>query len=208
MKKYLLALLLAAVFLTACGQTASSSAPQKDPYEWLLFPKELEFGMTYNDTVEELNRVGLFSDKSSNILIYPAMDLESENMELGHYCRISCLEYSFDDPHTQEFEDERTLRELKISVSDRIKHDRRTKEKHGDSKAEYQVVVDYLISVYGEPIRDTEYGLEHRSTYWDLKEEQMGIEMRLDGVSSAWEDGKFFIRYFSTVDYYDDWYDR
>ncbi len=220
MKNRVLPLLLAVLLLfSACAQPASSSSSEAepvDPYEYLLLPEGVKIGTSFAEAKELIKYTDEYEAEDGAIAYltyYPwsSRTTGSERLKLGHYCEIFSIEYRFEAPKPwDEFENVSLLKEVNIVIHDTIKKQDRTKEKHGDIAAEFEVAEQFLIEHYGEPVKTDDrmgkLGYGYRSV-WDIKEENMGIEMRVTEITSGDVHGEITLHYFSTEGYVDNWYD-
>ena len=209
----LLLTLLLIISLFSCAAPDNSNEVE-DPYQKLLFPSELQFGMTA-ETIENQFDITISGDEFSFDSLWGDESKKNEvfsgftEISLGHYCAICAVTYSFENPREKEFEDERTLKSLTFEIRDTIPYSLRTEEKHGDIQAEYEEVRAFISDNYGDPIYTYQRlnGLE--ACYWDIPESEMGIVLSPENAATTSSDrGSFTLCYKSTVGLYDDWYLR
>lgn len=218
MKNRVLPLLLAVLLLfSACAQPAPSSSSEivpVDPYEYLLLPEGVKMGTPFEDARESIEFTSeVVTPNNAYALLRnifgPNLDNpDREDVALGHYCYLAEAEYNFEAKKPiDEFENIAYLKDASFRVVDRISYENRTKEKHGDIVAEFEVIEQFLIEHYGEPVKtDKTWERTYRS-YWDIEEENMGIDLRIKEITGDGCYGELTLRYFSTEGYVDNWYD-
>lgn len=211
MKRILVLCLLTLLALTACGAPSESSSSPSNPYDALLFPSSLSFGMPAVEVEEVLDSPiahnekefdSMWGDSSYDSDVIGGFD----EIPLDNYCAICGVTYDFDDPMEQEFEDERTLRSISFCVRDTIYFDQRTEEKHGDIIATYETVYDLLVEHYGEPAYTGDRVLGNQSIRWNLPDQQLGVELNLLSETDFSGQGEFEVVYHSTDGLREDWY--
>lgn len=203
-----------AVFLIGCAAPPEgySAIRPDNPYESLLLPEEVKFGMSADEVSKMLNReIGGNEKTLASYYGDPSYDNEyfggMNRVDLNNYCALSAVTYGFDNPYQQEFEDERTLRRIVFEIRDTIPYDLRTKERHGDIKAECESVKAFLIENFDVPIYEATLFGGKECYKWDIPDQKLGIELRLEEPKTdASHNGRFTLEYFSTDGYRTDWY--
>lgn len=211
MKRTLAFCLLTLLTLTACGAPSASSSLPSNPYEILLCPSSLSFGMSAAEVEEVLDSPIVHDEKEFDSL-YGDSSYDSDviggfdEIPLDNYCAVCGVTYDFDNPMENEFEDERTLRSISFFVRDTIYFDQRTKEKHGDIIATYETVYDLLVEHYGEPVYTGDRVLGNQNIRWNLPDQQLGVELNLLSETDFSGQGEFEVVYRSTDGLREDWY--
>lgn len=211
MKRTLAFCLLTLLALTACGAPSASSSLPSNPYEILLCPSSLSFGMSVAE-VEEVLDSPIAHDEKEFDSLYGDSSYDSDviggfdEIPLDNYCAVCGVTYDFDNPMENEFEDERTLRSISFFVRDTIFFDQRTKEKHGDIIATYETVYDLLVEHYGEPVYTGDRVLGNQNIRWNLPDQQLGVELNLLSETDFSGQGEFEVVYRSTDGLREDWY--
>lgn len=199
------------IFLYACSASSSDTSSIEKPYESILFPSDLSFGMSASQVESILDRqiAGDEKDLNSN---YGDSSYDSEylggfdEIDFGYYCSFCGVSYRFDNPREEEFEDERTLNRITFLVEDTIPYSARTKEKHGDIVALFEDLQLFLEGTYGEPVYSNESTLGLRWVRWNIPEKNLGIELNLLSETKSGEQGSLEVVYLSTNDLVSDWY--
>lgn len=197
--------------LTACSEPSSSAAPE-NPYENLVVPENINFGMSADEVSKIINReIGGDEKKLDSSFGDSSYDSEysggMDEVLLNNYCALCAIKYGFDNPNQEEFEDERTLRRITFEVRDTIPYKLRTKERHGDIKAECENIKNFLVEKFGEPIYETTILGDEKWYRWDVPDQKIGVELKLEEAKTdSLNHGYLTLEYFSTEGYRADWY--
>lgn len=201
--------LLSLFSLVACNPPAMDS----NPYSTLQFPSELRFGMSAEEAANTLS-IEIAGDEKVLDCLYGDASYDSEylggydKLPLNNNCAVCSVTYKFDNPRTEEIQDQRTLNQIIFEVRDTIPHKMRTADSHGDILAEYEAVKSYFEVLYGEPVYSHKGELGGIVNKWNLPEKSMGIVLQLLSETTSQQQGSFAVQYLYTEGLVENWYLR